>query len=56
MIVNNIGNIVVIYLVVVLKIGGYKFRVLLDSGVSYLYVLLIVIDLINVWLKFIGLR
>ncbi|XP_068679106.1 uncharacterized protein [Montipora foliosa] len=53
---NNIGNTAVIHPVVVVKIGGYKFRALLDSGASHSYASSTAIDLINARPKSTGLR
>lgn len=53
---NNIGNTAVIHPVVVVKIGGFKFRALLDSGASHSYASSTVIDLINARPKSNGLR
>ena len=51
---NNIGNTAVIHPVVVVKIGGYKFRALLDSGARHSYTSSI--DLIHARLKSTGLK
>ena len=56
MTVNHIGNSAVIHPVVVVKINGYKFRALLDSGASHSYASATAIDLINASLKSTGLR
>ena len=53
---NNIGNTAVIHPVVVVKIAGYKFRALLDSGASHSYASSTAIDLINARPKSTGLR
>ncbi|PFX19991.1 Tumor necrosis factor receptor superfamily member 19 [Stylophora pistillata] len=53
---NSVGNTVVIQPVVVLKIGGFKFRALLDSGASHSYISSTAIDLIKVRPKSTGLR
>ena len=53
---NNIGNTAVIHPVVVVKIGGYKFRALLHSGASHSYASSTAIDLINARPKSTGLR
>ena len=53
---NNIGNTAVIHPVVVVKIGGYKFRALLDRGTSHSYASSTAIDLINARPKSTGLR
>ena len=53
---NHIGNSAVIHPVVVVKINGYKFRALLDSGASHSYASATAIDLIDASLKSTGLR
>ena len=53
---NNIGNTAVIHPVVVVKIAGYKFRALLDSGASHSYASSTAINLINARPKSTGLR
>ena len=53
---NNIGNTAVVHAVVVVKIGGFKFRALLDSGASHSYASSTAIDLINARPKSTGLR
>lgn len=53
---NYIGNTAVIHPVVVVKINGYKFRALLDSGASHSYISSTAIELINARPKSTGLR
>lgn len=53
---NSVGNTAVIQPVVVVKIGGFKFRALLDSGASHSYASSTAIELINVRPKSTGLR
>ena len=53
---NNIGNTAVIHPVVVVRIAGYKFRALLDSGASHSYASSTAINLINERPKSTGLR
>ena len=53
---NSVGNTSVIQPVVVVKIGGFKFRALLDSGASHLYASSTAIELIKVRPKSTGLR
>ena len=53
---NHIGDTAVIHPVVVLKINGYKFRALLDSGASHSYASSTAIKLINSSPKSVGLR
>ena len=53
---NNIGNTAVIHPAVVVKIAGYKFRALLDSGASHSYASSTAINLINAHPKSTGLR
>ena len=53
---NHIGNSAVIHPLVVVKINGYKFRALLDSGASHSHASATAIDLINASLKSTGLR
>ena len=52
---NNIRNTAVIHPVVVVKISGFKFRALLDSGASHSYASSTAIDLINACPKSTGL-
>lgn len=53
---NSVGNTAVIQPVVVVKIDGFKFRALLDSGASHSYASSTVIELIKVRPKSTGLR
>ena len=53
---NSVGNTAVIQPVVVVKIGGFKFRALLDSGASHSYASSTAIELIKVRPKSTGLR
>ena len=53
---NSVGNTSVIQPVVVVKIGGFKFRALLDSGASHSYASSPAIELMKVRLKSTGLR
>ena len=53
---NSVGNTSVIQPVVVVKIGGFKFRALLDSGASHSYASSTAIELIKVRPKSTGLR
>ena len=53
---NSVGNNSVIHPVVVVKIGGFKFRALLDSGASHSYPSSTAIELIKVRPKSTGLR
>ena len=53
---NSVGNTTVIQPVVVVKIGGFKFRALLDSGASHSYASSTAIELIKVRPKSTGLR
>ena len=53
---NHVGESTVIHPVVVVKIDGYKFRALLDSGASHSYASSTTINLINAKLRSTGLR
>ena len=53
---NSVGNTLVIQPVVVVKIGRFKFRALLDSGASHSYASSTAIELIKVRPKSTGLR
>ena len=53
---NHVGESTVIYPVVVVKINGYKFKALLDSGASHSYESSTAINLINAKPKSTGLR
>ena len=53
---NHIGQSAVIHPVVVVRINGYKFRALLDSGASHSYASSTAIQLTNAKLKSTGLR
>ena len=53
---NHIGRSTVIHPVVVVRINGYKFRALLDSGASHSYASSTAIKLTNAKLKSTGLR
>ena len=53
---NFIGASTVVHPVVVVRINGYKFRALLDSGASHSYALSTAIKLIGVKCKLVGVR